>query len=54
VFNMGIGMVLVVAPENARMVEEMTPGILRVGRVIVHEHGGQVQFRGDGPEVTGR
>jgi phosphoribosylformylglycinamidine cyclo-ligase len=54
VFNMGIGMVLVVAPEHVETVEEKTPGILRVGRVIEQDHGGRVQFRGSGLEVAVR
>jgi phosphoribosylformylglycinamidine cyclo-ligase len=51
VFNMGLGMVLVVAPENVGLVEEMTPGILRVGTVIEQGNGARVRFEGNGLEV---
>jgi phosphoribosylformylglycinamidine cyclo-ligase len=54
VFNMGIGMVLVVAPENAGLVKEKTPGILQVGRVIERDNHARVQFRGSGLEVADR
>ena len=51
VFNMGLGMILVVAPENVKVVEEMTPGILRVGKVIEQGDGTRVRFEGSGLEV---
>jgi phosphoribosylformylglycinamidine cyclo-ligase len=54
VFNMGLGMILVVAPENVRMVEEMTPGIMRMGTVVEQENGTRVHFKGDGLEVGAR
>jgi phosphoribosylformylglycinamidine cyclo-ligase len=44
VFNMGIGMVLVVAPENVPVVIEKTPDVMRIGKVIKHESGGRVQW----------
>ncbi len=37
VFNMGLGMVLIVAPEHADAVERVVPNALRVGRVVKHE-----------------
>jgi phosphoribosylaminoimidazole (AIR) synthetase len=39
VFNMGLGMIVVVAPENVAMVEQKTPAIVQVGKVIKHEDG---------------
>jgi phosphoribosylformylglycinamidine cyclo-ligase len=53
VFNMGIGMVLVVAPEQAAPVEQATPGIMRVGRVVKDTGAGRVIFTGNGLEVGG-
>jgi phosphoribosylformylglycinamidine cyclo-ligase len=47
VFNMGIGMVVVVAPEDADVVLGRTPEMFRVGRVIeVGEVGDRVVFAG--------
>jgi len=54
VFNMGIGMVLVVAPEHATSVEQTTPGIMRVGTVVEQAGGERVLFKGNGLEVQGK
>lgn len=51
VFNMGLGMIVVVAPQHAAMVQEKTPGILRVGTIIEQGDGSRVQFKGRGLEV---
>jgi phosphoribosylformylglycinamidine cyclo-ligase len=51
VFNMGLGMIVVVAPEHVEMVQEKTPGILRVGAIIEQGDGSRVQFEGSGLEV---
>ena len=46
VFNMGLGMVLVTAPEHAHTVERTVPNALRVGRVVEHEGGSRILLRG--------
>ncbi len=47
VFNMGIGLVVVVAPEDAEAVIARTPEMFRVGRVIeAGEMGERVVFAG--------
>lgn len=46
VFNMGIGMVVIVAPGQVETVMERVPEIMRVGRVIAQEGDNRVLFTG--------
>jgi len=47
VFNLGLGMVVIVAPEHASLVEDVTTGILRVGRVVSQEGEDRVVLRNE-------
>lgn len=52
VFNMGIGMVIIVAPEHARAVEAGAPDMFRIGEVVAQASGERVIFTGDVAEVA--
>ncbi len=45
VFNMGLGMIIVAAPEKVELIKASVPGIMNVGRVIEHKDGGRVQLK---------
>jgi phosphoribosylformylglycinamidine cyclo-ligase len=45
VFNLGLGMVLVVSPEHLELVESRLPEAIRAGRVVTWEGGERVTLR---------
>ncbi|HYP41753.1 MAG TPA: phosphoribosylformylglycinamidine cyclo-ligase, partial [Chloroflexia bacterium] len=48
VFNMGLGMVFIVAPEHAGLVEEAVPESMPVGRIVRQDGDSRVTLVGDG------
>jgi phosphoribosylformylglycinamidine cyclo-ligase len=48
VFNMGIGLVMIVSPEHVELVESMLPGSFRAGRVVASAAGERVSLRDEG------
>jgi phosphoribosylformylglycinamidine cyclo-ligase len=50
VFNMGLGMVVIVAPEHDRLVKEVVPESIIVGRIVRQDGDRRVTFVGDGGE----
>jgi phosphoribosylaminoimidazole (AIR) synthetase len=44
VFNMGLGMVLFIAPEHLALVRERAPQLAEVGEVVTHDSGTQVRL----------
>jgi phosphoribosylformylglycinamidine cyclo-ligase len=52
VFNMGLGMVLIVSPEQVDLVESKLPECIQVGRVVAWDEGrSRVELRGAGGGV---
>ncbi|MDQ3929395.1 MAG: phosphoribosylformylglycinamidine cyclo-ligase [Chloroflexota bacterium] len=47
VFNMGLGMVLIVSPDHAALVESRLPEVIRAGRVVAWEGGERVSLDGE-------
>lgn len=47
VFNMGLGMVLIVAPEHAELVESRLPEAFVAGKVVAWQGGERVSLRGE-------
>ena len=50
VFNMGLGIVLIVGPEHTRLIEEAVPESIVVGRVVRQDGDSRVTLAGDGGE----
>lgn len=51
VFNMGLGMVLVVSPEHAQLVKSRVPDVMEVGKVVPQEGDERVTMVGGGIET---
>jgi phosphoribosylformylglycinamidine cyclo-ligase len=47
VFNMGVGIVLIVSPEHVDLAESRLPGAFRAGKVVACEGGERVSLRGE-------
>jgi phosphoribosylformylglycinamidine cyclo-ligase len=52
VFNMGLGMVLFVAPEHLALVKEKASQVVEVGEVVTHDGGTQVRLVRSGVGVS--